>query len=88
MSIFKHTPGPWKDGIGPDCKPVVFQTSIQARAFDGAYNEEHRANCLLLDAAPELLAALRVLCWNYRTSTINDINVAAAEEIIKRATTL
>ena len=56
-----HTPGPWKNGRSPDGKSVIFQVAPQPAIefYVEPVNEEWRANMRLLDAAPDMLNALK-----------------------------
>ena len=57
----KHTPGPWKNGRTMDGEPVWFESSQPPSDwYVQPVNAEHRANMQLVDAAPDMLAALIV----------------------------
>ena len=59
----KHTPGPWHRNIKPATHyNTIFagrNTHVTRLAVEGKTAEEVEANCALIVAAPELLAALR-----------------------------
>lgn len=58
-----HTPGPWHRNIVPARKyPTIFagrNTHVAVVQSQGLTDEEVEANCNLIAAAPELLAALQ-----------------------------
>lgn len=60
----KHTPGPWHRNIKPATKyNTIFSgrnTHVTRLAVEGKTEEEVEANCALIVAAPDLLAALRI----------------------------
>lgn len=60
----KHTPGPWHRNIKPATKyNTIFSgrnTHVTRLAVEGKSEEEVEANCALIVAAPDLLAALRI----------------------------
>ena len=59
----KHTPGPWHRNIKPATHyNTIFaerNTHVTRLAVEGKTAEEVEANCALIVAAPDLLAALR-----------------------------
>lgn len=79
----KHTPGPWEPSFPDD------QTSVWSHAFAppvficncGEKNEE--ANALLIAAAPDLLAALKLVAS--QLTTIDNIANEEACEAVKAA---
>lgn len=56
----KHTPGPWYNGKDAQGNPIICQEYDTEMLF-GAPNFEFQANCRLIDAAPDLLDALKDL---------------------------
>jgi hypothetical protein len=64
MAEPKHTPGPWYRNIPPATKyAVIFagrNTHVTVLSVRGLPAEEVEANCDLIAAAPQLLAALKV----------------------------
>jgi len=72
MSEAKHTPGPWTADVGQfgltDAASVFVENEPDASLiadctdFDGPRSvEECQANALLITAAPEMLAALKIV---------------------------
>ena len=66
MTMTKHTPGPWHRNIKPAKKyGIIFagrNTHVAGLCVQGLADTEIEANCNLIAAAPELLAALRDIC--------------------------
>lgn len=60
-----HTPGPWHRNIKPARKyNGIFagrNTHVVRLAVEGLTDDEIEANCYLVTAAPEMLAALKLL---------------------------
>jgi len=82
-----HTPGPWHRNIKPARKyGVIFagrNTHVARLAVEGLADDEIEANCDLITAAPDLLAALK---WAVaRVPDDGSANFAAALETIRRA---
>lgn len=85
MSNAKHTPGPWqlreRDGSSSyaltDATGEHVQYLARSRYCDGRRDEEGEANCQLIAAAPELLAALE--------SVINGLQCHADWDCVERA---
>ena len=78
MSEQKHTPGPWRRDKeypiyvwGPNHAMVADLPTLDEDAYlarmrgvgRGATREEQDANCTLITAAPDLLAALKHTLW-------------------------
>lgn len=60
----KHTPGPWSRNIKPAikyCTIFAGRNTHVAHLANGLPEDEVEANCNLITAAPELLAALEAL---------------------------
>lgn len=62
----KHTPGPWHVGVG-QAGVIVYNAKGWAIANAVVYHGEHdreecKANARLIAAAPDMLAALRMIC--------------------------
>lgn len=61
----QHTPGPWGRNIKPASRyPVIYagrSTHVAVVTTQGLTDQELEANCDLIAAAPELLAALQDL---------------------------
>ena len=81
-----HTPGPWKSHFGetyyvtgPDLGRVAIMMNLKgAHGLGGRRSgDESAANCRLIAAAPDLLAALRRLMDG--TTTLEDAADAAAQ---------
>ena len=82
----KHTPGPWHRNITPATKyNTIFagrNTHVARLAVDGLSADEVEANCNLIAAAPDLLAALRRLVH----PMADDTDLENALDVITRAT--
>jgi hypothetical protein len=88
----KHTPGPWSRNIKPAAKYCTIfagRNTHVAHVANGLPDEQIEANCNLIAAAPELLAALEQCCnvVGYRgdPAVLNQI-VSQARAIIAKAT--
>lgn len=68
----QHTPGPWHRNIKPATHyNTIFagrNTHVTRLAVEGKSEEEVEANCALIVAAPDLLAALRHFVTAYETN--------------------
>lgn len=82
----KHTPGPWHRNIAPATKyNTIFagkNTHVARLAVDGLSADEVEANCNLIAAAPDLLAALQRLVH----PMADDTDLENALDVITRAT--
>lgn len=86
-----HTPGPWDRNIRPASRyPIIFagrNTHVAQVCTRGLSEAEQEANCNLIAAAPELLAALQALLADkYLADPINADRMAQARAAIARAT--
>ena len=82
----EHTLGPWHRNIAPATKyNTIFagrNTHVARLAIDGLSADEVEANCNLIAAAPDLLAALRRLVH----PAADDTDLENALDVIARAT--
>ena len=86
MTQPKHSPTPWNNGCDATGKPLIFQTR---EVPFGDVVPEYQANRALLDAAPDMLAALADLhdYWTNEDSQHHiDTLKAKARAAIARAT--
>ena len=64
MTQAQHTPGPWHRNIKPVSRyPIVFagrNTHVARVETQGLSEDEAEANCALIAAAPDMLAALEL----------------------------
>ena len=75
MSGAQHTPGPWTVSDhyieGPDVERTMIATMLWPRLQDLKrridLTEEHRCNLRLIAAAPDLLAALKLLAEDVKS---------------------
>lgn len=86
----KHTPGPWHRNIKPATKyNTIFagrNTHVTRLAVEGKTEEEVEANCALIVAAPDLLAALQDLLNATEETYDNRHERQAALDAIAKAT--
>lgn len=86
MSHTKFTAPPWRQDRGAI---LTADNRCLAEVYSGASDNlaEHRANCRLIAAAPELLAALREIAGSCESLLANDGQPAAPDikAAIKRA---
>jgi hypothetical protein len=68
-----HTPGPWHVRQGSDCLHVVSDdTTMHTGCISFAGNGH--ANARLIAAAPEMLAALKLIESVYRQNAVADVS--------------
>ena len=84
----EHTPGPWHRNIKPAARyPIVFagrNTHVAQIKTQGLSEAEQEANCNLIAAAPDMLAALeKVQDWLAGCSTHETMQAMVSEAIAK-----
>lgn len=99
MSAPKHTPGPWEANFGeayfitgPDLGRVAMMMNLKgAHGLGGRRSgDESAANCRLIAAAPDLLAALQIFAERssseeFITITVRTAHVNRARDAIAKA---